>query len=141
MKKLLILMIIGLLSSCNMETSNNGDLDGLWQATFKENIVTGSLIDLRDFNASWSFQGGLVQMNASTIPSHVIGKFVRTDNFLKVNTLCIFRHGKGDEQITDVSVLEVFGFIQLDETFEVLELNEDVLRLQNSRVRLSFRKY
>ncbi len=144
MKKLYILLGIGvslLLMSCHLETSNNGDLDGLWQATIKEDIATGEVVDLRDYQATWSFQGKLVQMNASSIPNHVVGTFIQTENYLKVDKLSIFTSGKGDEPISDVAVLEVFGFTKLDETFELLELNSNALRLQNDKVRLTFRKY
>ncbi|MBO5548276.1 MAG: lipocalin-like domain-containing protein [Prevotella sp.] len=127
--------------SCHLETSNNGDLDGLWQATIKEDIATGEVVDLRDYQATWSFQGKLVQMNASSIPNHVVGTFIQTENYLKVDKLSIFTSGKGDEPISDVAVLEVFGFTKLDETFELLELNSNALRLQNDKVRLTFRKY
>lgn len=143
--KRLSLYIIGislLLSSCNMVTSNNGSLDGLWQGMMKEDVTTGEVVDLRDFQATWAFQGGMIQMNSTTFPpSHVIGKFERGDKMLRVYHMAVFTHGQGDTPIEDASMLSVFGFTQLDETFQILELNNDALRLQNSKVRLTFRKY
>lgn len=131
-----------MLSSCDFVTSDNGDLDGLWQATIKEDLQSGDVVDMRDYNSSWSFQGGMVQMNASVLPpDEVVGIFTKTDNYLKVDSLCVFTHVNGDKRIVDVTVLDVFGFTRLDETFQILELNSDALCLQNSRVRLRFRKY
>ena len=143
--KRLYIYIIGitlLLSSCHMVTSNNGTLDGLWQGMMKEDLTTGEVVDLRDYQATWAFQGGLIELNSTTIPpAHIIGKFERGDKMLRVYHMALFTHGKGDTPLEDVSMLTVFGFTQLDETFQILELNDDALRLQNSKVRLTFRKY
>ena len=144
MKKL-YLYIIGitlLLTSCNMVTSDNGALDGLWQGMMKEDLTTGEVTDLRDEQATWSFQGGMIQMNATSIPpSHVIGKFERGDKTLRVYHMALFTHGKGDTPLEDVTMLKVFGFTTLDETFRILELNDDALRVETDNVRLTFRKY
>ncbi len=122
--------------------SHNGDLDGLWQATFKEDLQTGEVTDLRDYEASWAFQGAMVQMNATTLPpQQVIGKFTLTDKSLLINELCVFTHHQGDEKLEDVSALDIFGFSQLEETFQVLELSKNTLRLQSKRAILNFRKY
>lgn len=143
MKKLYI-YIIGvslLLSSCHLVTSNNGALDGLWQGIMKEDLTTGEVVDLRDFQATWAFQGGMVQLNSTTIPSHVIGKFERGDKMLRIYHMAVFAHGQGDTPLEDVSMLETVGVSQLDETFQILELNSNTLRLQSAANRLTFRKY
>ena len=130
------------LTSCHFATSDNGDLDGLWQGMYKEDIATGTVTDMRDYNATWAFQGGMVQMNTIGIPaSHVIGAFTKTDNCLKIERLSYFTHGKGDTPIEDFAVLSVFGISQNSETFRIVELNDDALRVESSQVRLSFRKY
>lgn len=143
--KRLHIYIIGvtlLLTSCHLVTSNNGELDGLWQGTMKEDLATGEVVDMRDSQATWSFQGGMIEMNATTIPpSHVIGKFERGDKTLRIYHLALFTHGKGDTPLEDASMLKVFGFTTLDETFRIIELNDDALRLETDKVRLSFRKY
>ena len=143
--KRLYIYIIGitlLLTSCHLVTSNNGELDGLWQGMMKEDLATGEVVDLRDSQATWAFQGGMVEMNATTIPpNHVIGKFERGDKTLRVYHLALFTHGKGDTPLEDVTMLKVFGFTTLDETFRIIELNDDALRVETDNVRLTFRKY
>ncbi|MBQ8066163.1 MAG: lipocalin-like domain-containing protein [Prevotella sp.] len=144
MKRLLIILIgvCAVLTSCDLHTSDGGDLDGFWQATFRENLLTGEVVDMRDYYAAWGFNGGLVQMNSS-LPdlNNLIGKYTRTDNHLHIDHLYRFVHGVGDMEIEDVSSLDFFGFNQLEETFEILELNKNTLRLKNERVVLNFRRY
>lgn len=145
MQRYLIYIIIGIcltLTSCSLHRSDNGDIDGLWQATYKEDLRTGEVTDLRDFEATWGFQGALVQLNASTLPpQQIIGKFTLTDNSLLIHELYVFSHDKGDVPLEDVSALDIFGFSQLEETFQVLELNKNTLRIQSKRSILNFRKY
>ncbi len=145
MKRLSIYLIIGislLLTSCHLVTSDNGDLDGLWQMTIMEDLQTGEVSDGRDNSVSWAFQGGMVQMNGNTIPlNHVIGKFEKGGNSLRIYHMAIFTHSKGDTPIEDASMLEVVGITQLDENFQILELNSNTLRLESAAKRLTFRKY
>lgn len=143
MKRLLIIYIIGVVSlftSCDFVTSDNGDLDGFWQMTTKEDLRTGQEEDMRDLMISWAFQGGLVQMNSRDL-EEVTGQFDLTENSLKVWNLNQFTHEDGDAKIEDVNVLHQFGVYQLEETFKILELNKNTLRLQSDSVRLNFRKY
>lgn len=136
-------LLVLLLSACETATSDNGDLDGLWQMTIKENLMTGDVEDMRQYQVTWSFQGGMVQLNVpGKIPgSHVIGKFTHGEDYIRIYHLAVFSHGHGDDVITDPSMIERAGFYRLDETFKVLELNSDVLRVETDKVRIAFRKY
>ena len=142
MKKLLIYIIgvLTLMSSCTIVTSDNGDLEGLWQLTSKENLQTGTVTDMREKSVSWAFQGSLVQMN-SLVVEEVTGQFTHTDDYLKVWNLNQFNHQDGDTKIENVEVLYQFGVYQLEPTFKVLELNKKTLQLQCDSIRLNFRKY
>lgn len=142
MKKLLIYIIgvLTLMSSCTIVTSDNGDLEGLWQLTSKENLQTGTVTDMREKSVSWAFQGSLVQMN-SLVVEEVTGQFTHTDDYLKVWNLNQFNHQDGDTKIEHVEVLYQFGVYQLEPTFKVLELNKKTLQLQCDSIRLNFRKY
>lgn len=142
MKKHLI-YIIGILASmtsCTIVTSDNGDLDGLWQLTIKENLQTGTVTDMREKSVSWAFQGSLIQMN-SLVVEEVTGQFIHTDDYLKVWNLNQFSHQDGDTKIENVKKLHQFGVYQLEPTFKVLELDKKTLQLQCDSIRLNFRKY
>ena len=145
MKRLAIYIIIGvalLLTSCHIVSSNNGALEGLWQLTVIEDVQTGVVTDGRDNGVSWAFQGGMVQIKANSLPlDHVIGKFDKGDGTLRVYHMAVFTHGKGDTPVEDATLLEGTGVTQLDETFRILELNSNTLRLESSQMRLFFRKY
>lgn len=142
MKKhiLYIIGVLALMTSCTIVTSDNGDLDGFWQMTTMEDLRTGVVTDVRENMVSWAFQGGLVQMNSMT-REEVTGQFVLTDNYLKVWNLNQFTHQDGDTKIEDVKELYQFGIFELEQTFKVLELNKNTLRLQSDNYALNFRKY
>lgn len=130
-----------LLSSCDFVTSDNGDLDGLWQLTFKENLRTNQTVDMRDKMVAWAFQRGLVQMNSEQL-EEVTGEFALTDEWLKVTNLNYFTHTDGDARIDSVdNVLRELGIYGLEPTYQVKELSKSTLRLQNDSIRLNFRKY
>ena len=60
MKKLYI-YIIGvmlLMVGCDVESSDNGNLDGFWQMTTKtDKYAKCGAVDMRDSGLTWSFQG------------------------------------------------------------------------------------
>lgn len=137
----IIICVTTLLASCDFVTSDNGDLDGLWQMTVKEQVLSSEMTDMRARRVSWAFQGGLVQMNSGRI-EEVTGQFSLTDDVLRVTNLNHFSHADGDSRIDSVDdVMRELGVYRLEETYEVKELNKNTLRLQNDSVRLVFRKY
>ena len=146
MKKLYIIIGIGiilLLTSCRMETSNNGDLDGLWQMTTFENLTTGEVTDGRDIGGglNWSFQGRLLMMRGA---DELVFSFERGDGVLKLYNPYLsgrFTETRDDTPITDATQLNVYGVYQLEEYFRILELNSSYMRLETANVRLTFRKY
>ena len=142
MKRLLIYIIgVGLLMmACDIERSDNGDLDGLWQMTTKENLTTRQVNDMRDDNVSWAFQGGLVQMNSLAM-LEVTAQFNYANDTISIYNLNHFDHSEGDRRIEDVSEVKAFGIYRLSEKYRVVELNGKSLLLQNDSVRLNFRKY
>ena len=138
---IMVTMMTTLLASCDFVTSDNGDLDGLWQMTVKEHVRSSEVTDMRARRVSWAFQGGLVQMNSEQI-EEVTGQFTLTDDVLRVTNLNHFTHTDGDSRIDSVDdVMRELGVYRLEETYEVKELNKNTLRLQNDSVRLVFRKY
>lgn len=149
MRKLYILFITACFSfvSCNVETSGNGDLDGLWQLRTIEKLKTGEKTDGRQNAVRWSFQADMLMIDAET-------------NLLFYEIICRFKHEGQTLQVTnphfsgrfieeindDPSVsnpddLKIYGLYKLNESFKVLELNGDNMILESDSVRLQFRKY
>ena len=144
MRHKIIAMMIGgaamAIASCDFVTSDNGDLDGMWQMTFMEDQRTQEVTDARDKLVTWAFQGSLVQMNSVQI-EEVTGEFSLEDNSLRIWNLNHFSHATGDTLMTDMPILRNLGIYSQNSSFHVLELSKSTLRLENDSVRISFRKY
>lgn len=133
-----------MMSGCHTVTSDNGDLDGLWQQTTIENLQTGVFSDGRDVGSgvTWAFQGPLLSMRDGA--TEVIYSFQMGGDILKVYNPYFsgrFTDVADDIAIIDASQLNVFGLYQLEEHFKILQLDRSTMILESSHVRLSFRKY
>ena len=136
-----------LLASCDIETSDNGQLDGLWQMREIEDLQTGQTSDGRDVDAQWSFQGSLLMLHAATHARFniVYCSFKHEGNRLQLSAP--YFGGRFDPEFNDdVKVdnpedLHIYGLYRLDEAFQVLQLDSKTMILQSDSVRLHFRKY
>ena len=149
MKKLYLLIIAACFSfvSCDLETSDNGDLDGLWQLRTIEKLKTGEKTDGRQNSVRWSFQADMLMIDADTsLPFYeIICRFEHDNQTLQVTD----PHFSGrfvedvndDPIVTDPEDLKIYGLYKLAESFKVLELNCDDMILESDSVRLHFRKY
>lgn len=143
MKKIAFFLLTVLLSSCHVVTSNNGDLDGLWQMRTIENLQTGEVIDGRDIGRglNWAFQGSLLMMRGDQV---FVCSFEHAGETLKIYKPYIsgrFTETHDDTPVTDASTLNVYGVYQLEEYFKILQLDANDMRLESGKVRLTFRKY
>lgn len=146
MKKLYIFLMVCacmMLSSCKIQTSHNGKLDGLWQVVVKENLTTGESVDMRDYSATWSVQGDLLMMRMNGSPE-LIWRFRHKDDILVLSDPYLsarFGEQGTDVKLEDVSVVEPYGLSALEEYLKVITLNSDDMILESSTSRLVFRKY
>lgn len=143
MKKIAFFLLTALLTSCHVVTSNNGDLDGLWQMTTIENLQTGEVIDGRNVGGglNWAFQGSLLMMRGS---NPIVCRFEHTGDILRVYSPYLsgrFTEKHDDTPLEDTSELTVYGVYQLEEYFKILQLDANDMRLESANVRLTFRKY
>ena len=139
---LLIISISAWLSSCNIVTSDNGDLDGLWQLTTMENLNTGTVADGRNDDVTWAFQHHLLAMRSGDV--EVFFRFSHADHALAISNPYHsgrFLEGNDDTPVTDVTSLYVFGVYKLEELFEIVQLDDDNMQLKSESMRLFFRKY
>ena len=150
MRKISLYILIGvcvLLGSCDITTSDNGDIDGIWQLRAIENLQTNQTFDGRDKAVQWNFQGTLLMLrgNTETDFNEVLCRFKHEGNKLILfDPYYSGRFVEGvneDVKVEDASALEIYGVYQLEESFQVLELNSDDMILESSSVRLYFRKY
>jgi len=147
MKKIYLYIIIGmglLLTACDMESSDNGNLDGFWQMTSKtDQYAKCGAVDMRDSGITWAFQGKLLELrDVKKVHQDILGSFEHQGGMLSVSRFYLVDRDKGDILIDDaISYLVPYGVGQVQEKFKVVELNSSEMILESERFLLKFRKY
>ena len=130
MKKLLKIFLGSLslsvaLTACEFETSDNGDLDGLWQLTQQDSVRTGASKDMRSSGVYWAVQVRLLQIQGGSRRGYY--RFTHSDGWLRLRPADVDK--EGNEDTTTLY------------SYRVRALNSSKMVLDDDTVRLSFRKY
>lgn len=130
-------------SSCTLETSNNGKLDGFWQLTRLDTISTGGVADMREKNAFWAVQMHLLELKhpSGNTRHNVLFRFEQKGDSLILYDPYVSNREESDYKITDPVDLYEFGIYHLREAFFIGRLNSNYMDLQSDRFRFHFRKY
>ena len=150
MKKIFLLLIASLpfLMSCDLETSDNGNLDGYWHLMSVDTLATSKQCDMSKQKVFWAVQVNLIQLRgADHVKEGGEGREFYERFELKNNMLSLYDpHEKdrenGDPVITEerLSCLHPYGINNLKEQFEVLDINNHEMILKSSMLVLRFRK-
>lgn len=141
-----------LLASCNVETSDNGPLDGFWHLERIDTLATGGSTDYHKGYVFWGVQKDLMYIKDSSNGS--IGayylRFNQTHDSLHVTKIYL-DHGHEDnpnhEQGGDIPVeaidnnLRQLGINALPEHFKKEALNANRMILSTEKLRLKFKKF
>ena len=150
MKKLLYLLIAFLpfLTSCDLETSDNGDFDGYWHLVGVDTLTNAKHKDLSQQRIFWAVQFHLIQLRGADRKDEGGNGREYYEQFkLEQSRLTLSNpHEKdreaGDPVITEGRLGEIrpYGINALTEHFDVLRLNKDEMILKSSTLQLQFRK-
>lgn len=141
--KILIVMALVLLVTlcgCNLETSDNGDLDGMWHIVAVDTIDGGTL-DLSEQRRYWDFQAKLLQLHDADESTFLIMRFNHTGDSLILSEPRINDRDLGDTLITDISQLTPFGINNFQESFYVEQLSSGKMVLRSKKLTLQFKKF
>ena len=145
--KRIFLYIIGValtLSACDLEHSENDDLDGMWQLRTVDSIGSGVTVDMRPSQRVWAFQGSLMEarlLNSGNRTDYIIFRFDHQGQTLRLYSPYVSNRDVGDAPVDSIALLSVFGINSTDETFRVQHLSAETMTLESTLVRLHFRKY
>ena len=134
MKRILFYIIIGigLLTSCNAESSDNGDLDGFWVLSGRSGLT-------------WSFQGKILEFrDVNRVHPDLMAKFRHEGDLLIVYDLRVLDRDAGDQPVTESERedLRAYGINDLvEEQFLIRQLTSDDMHLESDSESLHFRKY
>ena len=146
MRKIIyILVLCVFVVSCEIETSGNGELDGYWQMSQVDTLITGGVADTRASLIYWGFQGRLLQVryseNGKYLGEGLLFRFEKNDSLMKLSSPILHHLYETDEPIEDVELLKPFGIYRLEEVFAIDQLDEDDMVLTSDLLRLHFRRY
>jgi len=129
------------LSSCDLETSDNGDLDGFWHLNRIDTIATGGVCDMSEKLIFWSVQVDLLlAMDRETQANGVFFRFNHSDDSLRLYDPHLDSRTEGDPVIDSAEELRQYGINALDEHFGVEHLSSSRMTLCTDELKLYFNK-
>lgn len=155
MRKLFCTIVVaaGLcLGACgDFEASNNGSLDGFWQMTSIDTLLTGRSGDMTANMIFWSVQGGLVELSDhrdgelidERYPS-ILYRFERVADTLVLlgePKPRVSNRVKGDSDVASHIQCGFYGLNDVGDRLRILRLEEHKMVLQSEYFRMYFRKF
>ena len=138
---LMLAMAVLVLAACDVETSSNGDLDGLWRLETVDTLATGGHCELGDELRTWSVQHRLLELRDHTgTAGAFLLRFDHHDNLLRTYQPYVFNRTDGDYPLESAAYMAPFGINALDATFTVVSLSSSTMQLRDDQLQLSFRK-
>lgn len=130
-----------LLTSCEIEFSNNGKLDGFWQLIAVDTLATQHTSDLKTSGRTWAFQGRLLEMRDTKGGySDLYFSFEHRGDSLFLDSPYLSDRDVDDIKITDINIVRPYGVNGLKEGFEIENLSNNKLILRSKTLRLMLRK-
>lgn len=138
-------------SSCEMETSDNGDLDGFWHLEQIDTLSTGGTCDYSDRKVFWGVQYKLISVcdkESATSPRGYYFRFNQTgDSLILSSPYANHWHQDQGDNGGDIPVIVVtnemrdYGINQLEEHYYKERLTGGKMVLRTRDLRLRFTKF
>ena len=133
-------------SSCELESSDNGKLDGFWHLESIDSLENGKTVDMSKLHVFWGIEYKLIaatQYDNNT--ERMVFRFEQTSDSLKI-TQALINHGHqdngGDIPLTEVTNdLRYYGINNLPEGFAKEALSGSKMIRRSKTLRLKFKKF
>ena len=133
-------------SSCELESSDNGKLDGFWHLESIDSLENGKTVDMSKLHVFWGIEYKLIaatQYDNNT--ERMFFRFEQTSDSLKI-TQAFINHGHqdngGDIPLTEITNdLRYYGINNLPEGFAKEALSGNKMILRSKTLRLKFKKF
>lgn len=140
-------MLLTLLASCTLETSDNGDFDGFWHLEQVDTLATGKSANLSNRRVFWGVQYKLINVRDVDVDG-ALGYYLRfTQTAGDITTYSPYKNGwhedsanGGDTPISDAKLLAPYGINNIEEHFVKERLTGHTMILVSPTLRLHFRK-
>lgn len=141
-KLLLIISIVGavVFASCDIETSNNGNLDGYWHLVAVDTLSNSRHTDLTDQVVYWAVQAKLLQLKGTEQELYM--RFSHEGDWLTLSNPHLRDREREDPAVDEgyMHFLYPYGICSKEERFSVLKLTSEEMILQSATLRLTFCK-
>ena len=137
-------LFAALLASCDLETSDDGDLDGFWHLERVDTLSTGGSTDLSEAKFFWAFEVKLMALQGGSERFYL--RFRQTTDSLTVLSPYYNKgheqgEGTGDVPVTDAAALSQYGIDSLEVHYQKEALSGSKMVLRSRRLRLYFKKF
>ncbi len=128
-------------SSCEIETSKNGALDGYWHLVGVDTLSTSGHLDMSEKTVFWAFQARLLQMRGTEQELYM--RFVHENDRLTLSNPHLKDREREDPEVDDAYMhfLYPYGVNAKEEPFTVVRLNSDEMVLRSATLQLHFYKH
>lgn len=142
---LVMVMASTCLMSCDLETSDNGKLDGFWHLERIDTLATGGSLDVSGEKMFWSFQVRLLQLQGGSASFYFRFK-QDTDSLTLFSPYTSEGHEEtlgdgGNKPVTDPSLFRDYGIDDLETHYKKEALDGSRMILRSRRLRLLFRRF
>lgn len=138
---LAVMMAGGTMTSCELETSGNGELDGFWQMVRLDTLATGGSCDMSVTRRYWSVQSRLLQVSdLSYREDSYLFRFEHEGTELRLSDPYVVNHATGDVRLEDAERLRPYGMYALSTRFDVERLDADRMVVRSDSVRVWLEK-
>lgn len=133
-------------SSCELESSDNGKLDGFWHLESIDSLENGKTVDMSKLHVFWGIEYKLIAATRyDNNTERMFFRFEQTSDSLKI-TQAFINHGHqdngGDIPLTEVTNdLRYYGINNLPEGFAKEALSGSKMILRSKTLRLKFKKF
>ncbi len=140
---LLLAVMLAMFSSCETETSDNGDLDGMWHLMQVDTIATGGCRDMVPDRIYWSFQVRLCNLRNLVKGPDVFCRFEKEEDMLRLHSFYMNDRQGGDPEVTDkmADILLNVMVGSLDQTYHIESISSSIMVLATDELKMRFVKY
>lgn len=148
MRKILLIffliMTLGWLSSCEIESSSKGNLYGFWHLVSIDSLYSDTPQGNVDYSQKllfWAFQVHLVElMDQNQEHSPIVCRFEREGDSLFFDTPYYLDRAAGDPPVTELERMNYYGLNSMTPRMLIESLSQNKLVIKTDVVRLRFRK-
>ena len=134
-------LALGTLTACEIESHDNGKIDGFWHLEHIDTLATGGTLDVSNEKLFWSVQVKLLEVSNKTTGSKFVFSFRQADGSLDLYDPLVADRREGDPVVEDVKVLAPYGINSLEETFAVEAIDGKKMILRSETLRLNLKKF